>query len=103
MKQALMVLLAVSVSGCATTGVFTTTGFGLVTAFTEPVLVGDASETSKTGEACSVNVLAVVAIGDGSINAAKRAGGITKIATVDREVLNVMGLYGKACTVVRGN
>ncbi len=103
MKKTLMVILGLALSGCATTGVFTTTGFGLVTSFTEPVTVTEMTDLSKEGRSCSRNWFAIASFGDGSILAAKRDGGITKVGTVDREVVNILGIYGHACTIVRGN
>ena len=44
---------------------------------------GIGSNSKKKGEACSRNILGLVAVGDNSINSAKKNGTITKIATVD--------------------
>lgn len=60
------------------------------------------SKPNKIGRACSTRVLALVASGDSSIDAAKRNGYITKISSADTEYFNILGVYGKACTVVRG-
>ncbi len=60
------------------------------------------SKPNKIGRACSTRVLAIVASGDASIESAKRNGYITKISSADTEYFNILGLYGKACTVVRG-
>ncbi|WP_420590433.1 TRL-like family protein [Bacterioplanoides sp.] len=57
----------------------------------------------KTGSACATNILGLFATGDASIEAAKKAGGITKVATVDAEVTSVMLFFSKYCTVVSGN
>ena len=57
---------------------------------------------SKVGEACAMTILGVVAIGDGSIDAAKAAGGISQVASVDHKIFSVLGIYGTACTVVHG-
>ena len=60
------------------------------------------SKPSKVGRACSTRVLALVASGDASIESAKRNGYVTKISSADTEYFNILGVYGKACTVVRG-
>lgn len=60
------------------------------------------SKPNKVGRACSTRVLSLLASGDASIESAKRNGYITKIASADTEYFNILGLYGKACTVVRG-
>jgi hypothetical protein len=64
----------------------------------------------KEGRACAINVLRMVAVGDMRIETAMRDGGITKISTVDYEAFELLpirlnffpGLYGRYCTVVRG-
>ena len=64
----------------------------------------EAGPASKTGRACSQSILGIAAFGDGSINAAKRAGGITTVVSVDFESTNVLlGIYSQFCTVVKGN
>ncbi len=56
----------------------------------------------KTGKACAKSVLGAVAWGDASIDAAKAAGGITTVASVDHTSNNYVGVYGVWCTVVKG-
>tara|TARA_R110000868_G_scaffold392875_1_gene663700 strand:- start:14072 stop:14380 length:309 start_codon:yes stop_codon:yes gene_type:complete len=60
-------------------------------------------KVTKTGKACATSVLALVATGDASVKAAMKEGNITNIATVDTESHNILGIYGKYCTIVRGN
>lgn len=61
-----------------------------------------ATTVTKVGRACVENILGLVALGDSSIAAAKKNGGIRKVVSVDYEVDQVV-VYGKRCTVVRGN
>lgn len=56
----------------------------------------------KTGKACVINVLMLVGAGDGGIDAAKREGNITKVASVDYDFMNILGVYGQYCTIVKG-
>jgi hypothetical protein len=56
----------------------------------------------KTGKSCVISVLQLVSAGDGGIDAAKRDGNITKVASVDYDFMNVLGVYGQYCTIVRG-
>jgi len=56
----------------------------------------------KTGEACAKSYLGVVALGDASIAAAKQAGNISKVSSVDHTSTSYFVFYGKYCTVVRG-
>lgn len=58
--------------------------------------------TDKEGRACMKSVLGAVAWGDASVEAAKREGGIQTVSTIDYEVENILGIYGKYCLVVRG-
>lgn len=58
--------------------------------------------TSKMGQSCMKSVMGVVAWGNASIDSAMRAGQISKVATVDYRVKNVLGVFGKYCTIVRG-
>ncbi len=67
-----------------------------------PVAPGAASGASKTGRSCASNILGVVALGDASIATAKRNGGITAVASVDHDSLNVLAVYSRYCTVVAG-
>lgn len=56
----------------------------------------------KTGESCAMSILGVVGLGDASIASAAKAGGITKVSTVDSDNFQVLGVYAKNCTVVTG-
>ena len=57
---------------------------------------------SKEGEACARSIFGLVARGDASIKAAARAGGITKIDSVDHHSHGFLGIF-KFCTIVRGS
>lgn len=89
-------------SGCVTTGLLTPTGGALVKLGTEAGAATSVESATKMGKACSQNILGIVALGDSSIAAAKKAGGITKVASVDADYMTVLYLYGKVCTIVRG-
>jgi hypothetical protein len=67
-----------------------------------PIATGSAPSSSKEGRACASNVIGIVATGDASIAAAKRAGGISSVASVDHDSLNVLGFYSRFCTLVAG-
>ena len=55
----------------------------------------------KTGKACAKSVLALVASGDASIEAAAAEGGITNVTSVDHESTWTL-LFGEYCTIVHG-
>jgi hypothetical protein len=56
----------------------------------------------KMGTSESTSILALIAIGDNSIETAARAGGIKKIYYVDHKVKNILGVYGVYTTIVYG-
>ena len=68
----------------------------------DPVAVSGNSG-SRVGEATSTSYLGVVALGDSSIDAAKRAGGISTVSSVDVKRKNILGIISTYTTVVRGN
>jgi len=57
----------------------------------------------KKGEACASSILGLVTTGDASIRAAADAGGITRVASVDNNYTNILGIYAKYCTIVSGD
>ena len=63
---------------------------------------GNGGVSNKTGEATCISVLAIVAVGDCSIEAAKKNGGITKVNSVDWQINNILGIYGTYKVVVSG-
>ncbi|MCC2640169.1 MAG: uncharacterized protein K0S45_582 [Nitrospira sp.] len=58
---------------------------------------------TKEGKACGQSILGWVATGDASISAAKAAGGITTVASVDHYAKNILGIIGEWCTIVKGS
>ena len=77
------------------------TGF-IYSGYKSPGQVGAAAD-GKTGEACISSILGIIGTGDASIEAAKKAGGITQIAHIDHEQFGVLGVYATSCTVVHGS
>jgi len=63
---------------------------------------GSGNASTRTGEATCTSVLAVVAMGDCSIEAAMKNGGITKVNHVDWDVRNILGIYGTYKVIVHG-
>ena len=102
LKLVLLVAIASFASGCASTGTYTRTGGGWIASFKESQSVTSSEKSDKRGEACSQNILGV-AVGDSSIEAAKKNGGITRVSSADSEVTNILHLYGKHCTIVFGS
>lgn len=65
---------------------------------TGPSRTGD-----KVGQACATGVLGLVAWGDASLDAAKKAAGIAEVHSVEFKPTAVfLGAYYQACTVVHG-
>ncbi len=103
MKKTLA-LVALSAVGILFTSCGTTTRpIGTVYAdVSDPVAVSGNSG-SRVGEATSTSYFGVVALGDSSIEAAKRAGGISTVSSVDVKRKNILGVISTYTTVVRGN
>jgi hypothetical protein len=57
---------------------------------------------NRVGQACASSILSIIATGDASVEAARRAGGITLITSVDGQSSNILFFYSKYCTIVRG-
>jgi len=101
LKRSMLALTcAALLSGCAAVG------HGPVTApitinMKGPVSAGPAATGPKVGRAEAWGIL-VFATGDASISAAAANGGITRIHHVDHETLNILGIYAKYTTIVRG-
>ncbi len=91
-----------ALSGCATTGMNTRTGYAFIGNSTEPVSVSNAAGSSKTGKACATNLLGIFVSGDSSIATAKREAGIKTVSSVEASTFNVGPFYGNMCTIVNG-
>lgn len=89
-----MVLLA---TGC----VYSEVGPALFTDIKGPIAPAAGAAKGKTGSSCASNIIGLVAMGDASIEAAKRAGGITKVTSVDHHSKWLV-VYGEFCTIVTG-
>lgn len=63
---------------------------------------GPGKSGDKHGEACATGILAAVAFGDASLDAAKKAGGVTEVHSVEFHGSNILGLYTQGCTEVHG-
>jgi len=86
-------------SGCA--GGLTPVVTGLVTDVHGPISATSVVAT-KEGRACAKTTLGLVNEGDASIVAAKKAGGIVSVSTVDYHTKGFYPFFGKTCTVVTG-
>lgn len=102
MKKIIMATVAlVAVTGCATSGspltgtLYSDVQHGQVATTT--------TSSSRTGTACAQSFLGAVALGDASIQAAKSAGQISNVSSVDAQSMNILGFYAKYCTIVKGN
>jgi hypothetical protein len=92
---------AVLMSGCAMTVGSPATGF-VYTKAKGPGHAATPNAMVKTGEATCTSILGIVANGDCSISTAAKNGGITKVATVDYDVTNVLYLYATTTVIVTG-
>ena len=94
-------MVTIGLSGCATA--ITRNGAGIFyTDTSDSVTATDLAQASKEGQACAMNYLGLVSIGNMTVDAAKKAGGIKKVASVDFTQNSILGVYAKSCTIVRG-
>jgi len=108
MKQAYLVLslslitaVGLSLTGCQ---IVATPALGwIVTDVKYGDLATTATAATKEGKACTQSILGWVSSGDGSVAAAKAAGGITTVASVDHTAHQILGIVGEWCTVVKGS
>lgn len=57
----------------------------------------------RTGQSESKSYCGLVALGDSSVEAAKKNGGIKTVSAVDTKVYSILGIYNKFTTTVSGN
>jgi hypothetical protein len=101
LSLAAIALVSLTLSGCQIVaspllgGIYNDTKYGFEAT--------DEARAGREGKACATSILGWVATGDASIHAAKTAGGITKVASVDHSAKNIVGVFGEWCTIVRGN
>jgi hypothetical protein len=98
---ALSTAAALTFSGCAMTVGAPATGF-LMTNATGPGMAATSHKIVKEGRSTCKSILGVVASGDCSISTAAKNGGITKVATVDYEVSNILGIIASTTIIVKG-
>ena len=99
-KIILFSTLALLVTGCALPTRQPVTGL-LYSDTKATENVTDNAASPKTGQACMQSILGV-ATGDASMDAAKKAGGITQVAYVDNTSKGVLGVWAEYCLVVHG-
>lgn len=99
-KLVLVVGIALVLTGCATG--MSPVGTGLITDVKGPIAVGDATGT-KEGTACAKTIVGLINSGDASIEAAKKAGGIKSVASVDYHTKGFYPFMGQTCTIVTGS
>ncbi len=100
-RAILLVSTVFLLSGCAAYAVAPVTGF--VYSDTKFGINATSNQgASKVGEAYSESYLGFVAVGDASIQAAMKNGGITKVQHVDYHSYSILGLYAKFTVTVYG-
>jgi hypothetical protein len=63
---------------------------------------GNFNVGSKRGEASAISVLGLVSVGDCSIDAAVKSGGLQKVNHLDYGYLNIIGVYQKTTVIAHG-
>jgi len=98
-----VLLSCVLLSSCAVTGLYSRTGPAAIMVMKESSVATSHHEVTRTGEACSMNILGIVSIGDSSVMAAKLNGRVTRVASLDHDIMNILFLFGRVCTIVQGS
>ena len=75
---------------------------GIYTDVQYPITATSNYTSTRQGESCAISILGLIAVGDASIEAARRNGGMSTIATVDAHTFSVLGIYASYCVTVRG-
>jgi hypothetical protein len=88
-----------SLAGCAAVGPLPG---AVYTDYKFPSLTSQAGPGRKIGTSQARAYLAMVAVGDASVDAACKNGGITKINTVDTKAYSILGIYTTWTTTVTG-
>src|SRR5262245_13057382 len=89
--------IALLATGC----VYSEVGGALYTDVKGPLQASMPTATGKTGQSCSSSILGLIAMGDASIESAKRNGKITKVTSVDHHSRWLV-VWGEFCTIVTG-
>jgi len=95
------ILFAFTISACAV-GAGAPVSGTIFTKATGPYMATQNQIGSKKGEATAVSILGLIGTGDAGIAAAAQNGNITKVATVDQQGMNVLGVFATSTTVVTG-
>lgn len=77
-------------------------GIGLITDVKGPIMATGVTG-SKTGTACANTILGLINNGDASIEAAKAAGDVSVVASVDYHTKGFYPFVGDTCTIVTGH
>jgi len=100
MLLAAVLLLGTVLTGCAM--VVSPVNGMLYTQLQGPMGATSNAGSTKVGTAMCESYLGLVAMGDSSIEAAMKNGGITKVHHVDFDAMNILGIYAKFTVKVYG-
>jgi hypothetical protein len=95
-------LMLFVLSGCAAAALAPVNGW-VYSDVIGPLGATSVPKATRAGMSCAASYLGWVALGDAGIEAAKRSGGISEVASVDHQSWSVLGLYARFCTLVHGN
>jgi hypothetical protein len=107
LRQRLAMAAGIVVFGCACGGGYPSGSLYNGTTIPHGVdrleMSGAGKAGAKTGEACATGILGLAAWGDASVDAAKKAGAITDVTSVELRSFSILGAaYAQGCTVVNG-
>lgn len=108
MRKSILLVAALAaasmLSGCASFA-FSSRGVAMGGIYTEASANEKVTENAlgaKRGESCASSVLGLVTTGDASVATAAKNAGITKVAAVDHQFTDILGVWAKYCVIVSG-
>jgi hypothetical protein len=101
MKKSGLFLLGLTLSGCYAGVASPVPGFLYADVKSGKIGTSEVADLKK-GVATCESILGLIAVGDCSVEAAKKNGGIAKVQYADSAVKNILGVYATYTTVVHG-
>lgn len=91
---------ALMLSGCTAGMLYT----GTTSPTIHPKQMSSSDVGGKSGKSCISSYVGMIALGDASVKAAAKDGGISKVYTVDSSTTAILGgVFTRQCTMVSGD
>lgn len=105
-KVAVLAVAAMGLTGCFASVSFAPKGVPVAGLYADTTTNEKVTENAIGGKTsapqCASSILGIVVTGDASVGTAAKQAGITRVAVVDSQFSNILGLFAKYCVVVHG-